>query len=85
MIIILRVLAHIISNLVYQRVTGEKGYFDTRLVYIAEEKTANNTSKRIAIMDYDGNNHEYLTNGKNIAITPRFSPDGKKLLICLFK
>ena len=60
----LRVLAHIISNLVYQRVTGEKGYFDTRLVYIAEEKIANNTSKRIAIMDYDGNNHEYLTNGK---------------------
>ena len=38
----IRVLAHIISNLVYQRVTGEKGYFDTRLVYIAEEKTANN-------------------------------------------
>ena len=68
----IRVLAHIISNLVYQRVTGEKGYFDTRLVYIAE-KTANNTSKRIAIMDYDGNNHEYLTDGKNTAITPRFS------------
>ncbi len=81
----IRILAHIISNLVYERVTGEKGYFDTRLVYIAEEKTANNTSKRIAIMDYDGNNHEYLTNGKDIVITPRVSPDGKKLLICLFQ
>ncbi len=80
----IRVLAHIISNLVYQRVTGEKGYFDTRLVYIAEEKTANNTSKRIAIMDYDGNNHEYLTNGKNIVITPRFSPDGKKIAYLSF-
>ena len=80
----IRVLAHIISNLVYQRVTGEKGYFDTRLVYIAEEKTANNTSKRIAIMDYDGNNHEYLTNGNNIAITPRVSPDGKKIAYLSF-
>ena len=80
----IRVLAHIISNLVYQRVTGEKGYFDTRLVYIAEEKTANNISKRIAIMDYDGNNHEYLTNGKNIVITPRFSPDGKKIAYLSF-
>ena len=80
----IRVLAHIISNLIYQRVTGEKGYFDTRLVYIAEKKTANKTSKRIAIMDYDGNNHEYLTNGKNIAITPRFSPDGKKIAYLSF-
>ncbi len=80
----LRVIAHIISNLVYQRVTGERGYFDTRLVYIAEEKTANNVSKRIAIMDYDGNNHEYLTDGKDIAITPRFSPDGKKIAYLSF-
>ena len=80
----LRTVAHIISNLVYQRVTGEKGYFDTKLVYIAEEKTSNNVSKRIAIMDYDGNNHEYLTDGKNIAITPRFSPDGKKIAYLSF-
>ena len=80
----IRVLAHIISNLVYQRVTGEKGYFDTRLVYIAEEKTVI-THLKDQIMDYDGNNHEYLTNGKDIVITPRFSPDGKKLLICLFQ
>ena len=80
----LRILAHIISNLIYQRVTGEKGYFDTRLVYIAEEKTFNKISKRIAIMDYDGNNHEYLTDGKNIAITPRFSPDGKKIAYLSF-
>ena len=80
----LRVIAHIISNLVYQRVTGEKGYFDTKLVYIAEEKTSNKISKRIAIMDYDGSNHMYLTDGKNIVITPRFSPDGKKIAYLSF-
>ena len=80
----LRILAHIISNLVYQRVTGEKGYFDTRVVYIAEEKALNKISKRIAIMDYDGNNHDYLTDGKNIVITPRFSPDGKKIAYLSF-
>ena len=80
----LRILAHIVSNLIYQRVTGEKGYFDTKLVYIAEDKTTKKISKRIAIMDYDRNNHEYLTDGKNIAITPRFSPDGKKIAYLSF-
>jgi TolB protein len=79
-----RTLAHIISNLVYQRVTGEKGYFDTKLVYISEERSKNIISKKIAIMDYDGNNHQYLTNGKNLVITPRFSPDGKKIAYLSF-
>ncbi|OUU61343.1 MAG: Tol-Pal system beta propeller repeat protein TolB [Alphaproteobacteria bacterium TMED62] len=79
-----RVLAHIVSNLIYERVTGEKGYFDTRLVYIAEEKNANKITKKIAIMDYDGYNHEYLTSGKNLVITPRFSPDGKKIAYLSF-
>ena len=79
-----RVLAHIVSNLIYERITGEKGYFDTRLVYIAEKKNANNITKKIAIMDYDGKNHEYLTNGQNLVITPRFSPDGKKIAYLSF-
>ena len=79
-----RVLAHIVSNLVYERITGEKGYFDTRLVYIAEKKNASNITKKIAIMDYDGKNHEYLTNGQNLVITPRFSPDGKKIAYLSF-
>ncbi len=74
-----RLLAHIIANLVYQRVTGEIGYFDTKLVYISEERSNSKIIKRIALMDYDGYNHQYLTDGKNLVLTPRFSPDGKKI------
>ena len=74
-----RMLAHIVSNLIYQRITGEKGYFDTKIAYVSEEKKGTELVKRIAIMDYDGNNHQFLTNGKNLVLTPRFSPDGKKI------
>jgi len=74
-----RPLSHIISNLIYERITGEKGYFDTKIAYIAELKSGNSVIKKLAMMDYDGNEHQYLTDGKNIVLTPRFSPDGKKI------
>ncbi len=74
-----RTLAHIISNLIYQRVTGEKGYFDTKLVYVSEKRLKSKIIKRITLMDYDGNNLQYLTNGNDLVLTPRFSPDGKTI------
>ncbi len=79
-----RMLAHLVSNLIYQRVTGEKGYFDTKLVYISEKRSGSKVIKRIALMDYDGNNLQYLTDGKNLVLTPRFSPDGKKIAFLSF-
>ena len=72
--------AHLVSNMIYERVTGEKGYFDTKVVYIAEEGSFKNKTKRIAIMDYDGQNHSFLTDGENLVLTPRFSPDGKNIV-----
>jgi len=69
-----RRLAHIISDAIYKRVTGEEGYFDTRVAYVSETGPGNNRTKRIAIMDQDGANNRYLTDGKTIALTPRFSP-----------
>lgn len=69
-----RRLAHIISDAIYKRVTGEEGYFDTRVAYVSETGPANNRTKRIAIMDQDGANNRYITDGKTIALTPRFSP-----------
>ena len=74
-----RTLSHIISNLIYENITGEKGYFDTKIAYIAEKKLDNKMVKRLAIMDYDGHNHKFLTKGENLVLTPRFSPDGKKI------
>ncbi len=69
-----RRLAHIISDAIYKRVTGEEGYFDTRIAYVSETGPLNTRVKRIAIMDQDGANNRYITDGRTLAITPRFSP-----------
>ncbi|MBL6957746.1 MAG: Tol-Pal system protein TolB [Rhodospirillales bacterium] len=69
-----RRVSHIIADAIYKRITGEKGYFDTRVVYIAETGAQNKRIKRLAIMDQDGENHRFLTSGNNLVLTPRFSP-----------
>jgi TolB protein len=69
-----RRVAHIISDAIYKRVTGETGYFDTRIVFVAESGPARRRIKRLAIMDQDGANHRFLTDGSNLVLTPRFSP-----------
>ena len=74
-----RRIAHIISDEIYKRLTGEDGYFDTRIVYIAESGTPQRRQKRLAIMDQDGANHQYLTNGANLVLTPRFSPTQQQI------
>lgn len=74
-----RRIAHIISDAIYKRITGEEGYFDTRVVYIAESGPANQRVKRLAIMDQDGENHRFLTDGRVLVLTPRFSPTAQEI------
>ncbi|OHC76519.1 MAG: Tol-Pal system beta propeller repeat protein TolB [Rhodospirillales bacterium RIFCSPLOWO2_12_FULL_58_28] len=69
-----RRVSHIIADAIYKRITGEEGYFDTRVVYIAESGPAIRRIKRLAIMDQDGENHRFLTDGSSLVLTPRFSP-----------
>ena len=69
-----RRIAHIISDQIYKQMTGEDGYFDTRIVYISENGPKTNRIKRLAIMDQDGHNHRFLTPGDALVLTPRFSP-----------
>ena len=69
-----RRLSHIIADAIYKRVTGEEGYFDTRIAYVSEAGPLNQRVKRIAIMDQDSANNRYITDGRTLAITPRFSP-----------
>ncbi len=69
-----RRVAHIIADAIYKRLTGESGYFDTRIVYISETGPATRRIKRLAIMDQDGSNHRFLTDGSSLVLTPRFSP-----------
>ena len=69
-----RRVGHIISDKIYQRLTGEKGYFDTRVIYVAEEGPKTQRIKKLAIMDQDGFNTKYLTLGNELVLTPRFNP-----------
>lgn len=72
--------AHKIADEVYKRMTGENGYFDTKIAYVAVHGPANKRIKRLAIMDQDGANNHYLTDGRHLVLTPRFSPDAKHFL-----
>ena len=72
-----RRIAHMISDAIYERITGEKGYFDTRIVFISEAGPAMDRKKRLAIMDEDGANPIFLTNGEYIVLTPRFNPSAQ--------
>jgi len=69
-----RRVGHIITDKVYERLTGEKGYFDTRIIYVSEEGPKTQRVKKLAIMDQDGFNTKYLTLGNELVLTPRFNP-----------
>ena len=74
-----RRVAHLISDAIYKRLTGEDGYFDTRIVYVSETGPADARIKRLAIMDQDGENHRFLTDGRDLVLTPRFSPTRQEI------
>lgn len=80
-----RRVAHKIADSIYTKITGYPGYFDSQIVYVSESGPYLKRTKRIAIMDQDGANHQYLTDGKDLVLTPRFSPDGKKILYLSYK
>lgn len=74
-----RRIGHLIADQVYERLTGEKGYFDTRVVYIDETGPKDKRTKRLAIMDQDGANVRLLSQGQELVLTPRFSPTNQEI------
>ena len=74
-----RRMAHRAADAIYERLTGEQGYFETRIVFVDERGPKNQRVKRLAIMDYDGENVEYLTGGASLVLTPRFSPRSQEV------
>ena len=75
-----RRVAHVIADAIYKRVTGEDGYFDTRVVYVSERGPQQRRLKRLAIMDQDGANHKFLTTDERfLVLTPRFSPTSQEI------
>jgi TolB protein len=79
-----RRVAHIISDAIYERLTGEKGYFDSRVVFVDETGPKDRRIKRLAIMDQDGANVRYLTRGEDLVLTPRFSPSTQEITYMSF-
>jgi len=75
-----RRMAHKVADVIYSKITGEGGYFDSRVVFVAESGPKNERLKRLAVMDYDGANVAYLTDSAAIVIAPRFSPAGDRIL-----
>jgi len=80
-----RRIAHKIADVIYNRITGETGYFDTRIVYIAESGPVTRRVKRLAIMDQDGANHKFLTDGSDLVLTPRFNPAAQEITFMSFR
>jgi TolB protein len=74
-----RRIAHIISDQIYERLTGDKGYFDSRVVFVDETGAKERRVKRLALMDQDGANVRYLTRGADLVLTPRFSPSTQEI------
>ena len=79
-----RRVAHIIADAIYEALTGEKGYFDTRVVFVSESGAKDKRVKRLAIMDQDGANVRYLTDGRELVLTPRFSPSRQEVTYMSF-
>lgn len=75
-----RRMAHKVADAVYARITGEGPYFDSRVVYVSETGPKDARKKRLAVMDYDGANVQFLTDSGTIVLAPRFSPNGDRVL-----
>ncbi|UAK26608.1 Tol-Pal system beta propeller repeat protein TolB [Sphingomonas nostoxanthinifaciens] len=77
--------AHKCSDTVYTRLTGEGPYFDSQVMYVSESGPKKNRTKRLAIMDQDGANHRFITNGQSLVLTPRFAPGRQEIVFMSFE
>ncbi|MDK2774372.1 Tol-Pal system beta propeller repeat protein TolB [Tabrizicola sp.] len=80
-----RRMAHKVADVIYSKITGESGYFDSRVVFVSESGPKNARLKRLAVMDYDGANVAYLTDSSSIVLAPRFSPQGERIVYTSFE
>jgi TolB protein len=80
-----RRIGHLIADAIYERITGEKGYFDTRVVFVDETGPKDKRVKRLAIMDQDGHNVRLLSSGQDLVLTPRFSPSTQEITYMSFE
>src|SRR5579863_2158778 len=80
-----RRVGHLIADAIFARVTGEKGFFDSRVVFVDETGSKEKRRKRLAVMDMDGANVKYLTEGDTLVVTPQFSPSAQQVAFMSFR
>jgi len=80
-----RRIGHIIGDVVYQQLIGEKGYFDSRVAFISEAGPVTSPVRRLAVMDYDGANTQFLTDGSSMALSPQYNPTRQQLAFVSFQ
>ena len=81
----LRAVAHQVSDLVYERLTGIRGAFGTRLAYVAVEGRAPNRNYRLVVSDADGYNPRTIAQSAQPMMSPAWSPDGQNLAYVSFE
>lgn len=80
-----RRISHIIADTIYQQMIGDKGYFDSRVAFISESGASTSPIRRLAVMDYDGANVQFLTDGSSMAVTPEYNPSRQQLAFVSFE
>lgn len=80
-----RRISHIIADTVYQQMIGDKGYFDSRVAFISESGSQTSPIKRLAVMDYDGANVQFLTDGSSMAVAPSYNPTRQQVAFCSYE
>lgn len=76
--------AHRCADAIYTGATGKPGTFDSRITYVAESGLPWERTKRVAIMDADGSNHQFVTGGATSALSPQISVTGDRVAYTAF-
>ncbi|MFC5527130.1 Tol-Pal system beta propeller repeat protein TolB [Rhodanobacter ginsengisoli] len=81
----LRGVAHQIADQIYQKITGVRGAFWTRIAYITAVGLGNNTTYSLIVADSDGYNPQVVARSRESLLSPSWSPDGKKIAYVSFE
>lgn len=81
----LRKLAHQISDIIYQKLTGDRGAFDTRIAYVTVERSSTKQRSLLRVADSDGYGPVTILESNEPILSPSWSPDGSRLAYVSFE